>query len=58
MNDNGPLFMIDIASAIHLVFTLNNEIIVHHMMTFELSDDGWVDRAILKPDHSLGRITE
>ena len=22
-----------------------------------LSDDGWVDRAILESDHSLGRIT-
>ena len=29
----GLLFMIDIAGAIHLVFILNDEIIIHHMMT-------------------------
>ena len=29
----GPLFLIDIAGAIRLVFSLNDEIIIHHMMT-------------------------
>ena len=29
----GPLFQIDIAGTIHLVFSLNDEIIIHHMMT-------------------------
>ena len=38
-----PLFLIDIAGAIRMIFSLN---------------DGWIDQAILGPDHSLGRITE
>ena len=29
----GPLFLIDIADAIHLMFSLNDRIIIHHMMT-------------------------
>ena len=29
----GPLFLIDIASAIRLVFSLNDKIIIHHTMT-------------------------
>ena len=28
-----PLFLIDIAGAIHLMFSLNDGIIIHHMMT-------------------------
>ena len=28
-----PLFLIDIAGAIRLMFSLNDEIIIHHMMT-------------------------
>ena len=29
----GPLFLIDIAGTIRLVFSLNDRIIIHHMMT-------------------------
>ena len=51
--------MIDIAGAIHLVFSLNDEIIIHHMMTLlYYLMNGWIDRAILKSDHSLVRIIE
>ena len=56
-------FQIDIIGAICLVFSLNDGIIIHHMMTLmnylmmvgltELSDDG-----IFESDHSLDRITE
>ena len=54
-----PLFLINIIGAIHLVFSLNNGIIIHHMMTLlYYLMNGWVDRAIFGLDHSLARITE
>ena len=55
----GPLFQIDIAGAIRLVFSLNDEIIIYHMMTLlNYLMNSWIDRAILEPDHSLAGITE
>ena len=46
----GPLFLIDIACAILPVFSLNDEIIIYHMITLlYYLMNGWVDRAILGP---------
>ena len=54
-----PLFQIDITGAIRLVFSFNDEIIIHHMMTLlYYLMNGWIDRAILGLDHSSARITE
>ena len=54
-----PLFIIDITDAIRLVFILTDGIIIHHMMTLlNYLMMGWIDRAILGPNHSLVRITE
>ena len=55
----GPLFLIDIIDAIRLVFSLNDGIIIHHMITLlYYLMNGWIDRAIFGPNHSLTRITE
>ena len=55
----GPLFLIDITGTIHLVFSLNDGIIIHHMMTLlYYLMNGWIDRAIFGTNHSLARITE
>ena len=54
-----PLFLIDIVGTIRLMFSLNDGIIIHHMMTLlSYLMNGWVDRAILGSDHSLARIIE
>ena len=55
----SQFFLIDIAGTIRLVFSLNDEIIIHHMMTLlnYLMND-WVNGVILKLDHSLARITK
>ena len=54
----GLLFLIDIIGTIHLVFSLNDGIIIHHDDSVVLSDDGWIDQAILGSNHSLVKITE
>ena len=55
----GPLFLINIASTIRLVFSLNDEIIIHHVTTLlYYLMNGSIDRAILRPNHSLARITK
>ena len=54
-----PLFLIDIVGTIRLVFSLNDGIIIYHMITLlNYFMDGWVDRTILGPDHSSTKITE
>ena len=44
----GLLFLIDIAGNIRLMFSLNDGIIIHHMMTqSSLSDSGQIGQAFL-----------
>ena len=52
----GPLFQIDIGGALCLV---NDGIIIHYMTTLlYYLMNGWIGRVILRPDHSLVRITK